>query len=137
TIRRAAQLQADRAHRLEAQGSLLATIAGAATPVANGGAPVPGEAALTRGFRPRHVIEAAEEAGISRQYVLMALAELPKGTLPSTASTVMGVSEREASAFLGTDDRSLGVSLVIRATSARTLRALGVVLQQSPYELRL
>ena len=137
--RRAAQLQADAAHRLEARRDLLATVAGGA---ANGGANGDANdgtsaASLTSGYRLQDVAAAAEEAGISRQYVVMALAELPKGTLPSTASHVMGVSEREAELFLGTEERSLGVSHVVRATPARTLRALGVVLQQSPYELRL
>jgi hypothetical protein len=49
----------------------------------------------------------------------------------------MGVGEREASFFLKARARSLGVSHVVAASPARTLRALGAVLQQPPYELQL
>jgi hypothetical protein len=49
----------------------------------------------------------------------------------------MGVSERQATRFLGTEERSLGVSHVVPAPPGRVLRALGVVLQQAPYDLQL
>jgi hypothetical protein len=49
----------------------------------------------------------------------------------------MGVSDREATLFLGTEAHALTVSHVVPASPARTLRALGAVLQQAPYELRL
>ena len=78
---------------------------------------------------------AAEEAGISRQYVALALAELPRGTLPTDAG--IGVSEAQAIRFLGTDVRALVVSHVVPAPPGRTLRALGAVLQQAPYGLQL
>ena len=143
--RRAAQLQADALHRMEARESLLRiTRAGGAdgqrTVQAGAGAsnmPATGASSLTpgSGYRVADVAGAAEEAGISRQYVAMALAELPRGGLPSTQ--VLGVSEKEATVFLGTDVRSVSVSVEIPATPARTLRAMGAILQQSPYELKL
>jgi predicted Ser/Thr protein kinase len=129
--KRAAQLQADALHRLEARQSLTLNAAMAREP----GAAAHDEAA-TLGYRLTDVVGAAAEAGISRQYVAMALAELPRGTLPAKASK-LGMSERTARRYLGTDVRSIGVSVVIAASPARTLRALGAVLQQSPYELQL
>jgi hypothetical protein len=65
----------------------------------------------------------------------MALAELPRGALPSTA--VLGVSEREATRFLGTEVRSVSVTVELPAPPARALRELGAVLRQQPYELQL
>jgi hypothetical protein len=47
------------------------------------------------------------------------------------------VSERHATLFLGTVERSLSVTHVVPAPPARVLRALGVVLQHAPYELQL
>ena len=87
------------------------------------------------GHRVVDVALAAEEAGISRQYVALALAELPRGTLPTDAG--IGVSEAQAVRFLGTDVRALVVSHVVPAPPGRTLRALGAVLQQAPYDLQL
>jgi hypothetical protein len=131
--RRAAQLQADALRRLEARRDLLAR--GAAPADAPNGADAPADGA----YRLADVAAAAGEAGISRQFVALALAELPRGArVPAAAGGgVDGVSERQATAFLGTAERSLGVSFVVPAPPARALRALGVVLQQSPYELRL
>jgi serine/threonine protein kinase len=126
--RRAAQLQADALRRLQARRDLLST-AGPAAPAVDGS-----DHPAASGYRLDDVAAAAAEAGISRQYVAMALAELPRGVaVPATP----GVGEREATAFLGTTERSLGVSHVVPAPPARALRALGVVLQQAPYELRL
>jgi hypothetical protein len=62
---------------------------------------------------------------------------LPRGTLPTAAAGALGVSERQATLFLGTEERSLAVTHDVPAPPARTLRALGAVLQQAPYELRL
>lgn len=137
--RRAAQLQVDALHRLEARESLLRSGSAASRSAASdsgdaGRSPVESPSS---GYRLADVAVAAEEAGISRQYVAMALAELPRGTLPTTAAAALGVSEREATAFLGTDVRSVGVTVEIAASPGRTLRALGVVLQQAPYELQL
>jgi predicted Ser/Thr protein kinase len=128
--RRAAQLQADALRRQE-------MTAGAVERLGPGrGQPTRGAVGDAEGYRVSDVAAAAEEAGISRQYVALALAELPQGTLPTDAA-VAGVSERHATLFLGTVERSLSVTHVVPAPPARVLRALGVVLQHAPYELQL
>jgi hypothetical protein len=136
--RRAAQLQAEALQRLERRRDLLPRAQGSG---ARGEATRPDGAEAERptsGYRLADVAVAAEEAGISRQYVAMALAELPPGALTAAApATPAGVSESQATLFLGTDERSLGVAHVVPAPPGRTLRALGVVLQQAPYELQL
>ena len=131
--RRAAQLQADALRREERSGGAAQRLgAGPGERTRGADADAGGGAA---GYRVADVAAAAEEAGISRQYVALALAELPRGTLPTAAAG--GAGERRATLFLGTAERSLSVSLVVPASPARTLRALGVVLQQAPYELQL
>lgn len=138
--RRAAQLQADALHRMEARDSLL-RIARASDQPAERAAAVDAsparDAMLTpgAGYRIADVAGAAEEAGISRQYVAMALAELPRGGLPTAAA--LGIDERQATRFLGTEVRSVAVTVEIPTPPARALRAMGAVLQQAPYELRL
>jgi predicted Ser/Thr protein kinase len=130
--RRAAQLQADALHRLEETKLSLRRVSDAR----DVGGPGSDRAAdVTAGYRITDVAEAAAEAGISRQYVAMALAELPRGA--QTAAATMGVSEDEAARYLGTDVRSVGVTVEVPATPGRTLQALGIVLPQSPYDLQL
>ena len=133
--RRAAQLQADALNRVEAREGLQ-RIARAGS-AADGASAQVQQQALTpgSGYRLADVAGAAEEAGISRQYVAMALAELPRGGLP--AATALGVDERQATRFLGTEVRSVAVTVELPAPPARALRAMGAVLQQAPYELRL
>ena len=115
--RRAAQLQADALQRLEAARDLRPR-------------PSSGD-----GYPLVDVVAAAQEAGISRQYVAMALAERPRdGAAPMVSS---GVDEAQARRFLGTDQRSLAESCIVPAPPARALRALGAVLTQAPYELAL
>src|SRR4029078_4438387 len=80
------------------------------------------------------VAAAAEEAGISRQYVAMALAEIPRGGL-ATEPTSTDMGERVATRSLGTTQRSLAVSVTVNASPARALRALGTALRQAPYSL--
>jgi hypothetical protein len=137
--RRAAQLQADALNRVEARESLHRIARGDASAerTAVGGSEPARQEAVTdgSGYRLADVAGAAEEAGISRQYVAMALAELPRGGLP--AATALGIDERQATRFLGTDLRSVGVTVELPAPPARALRAMGAVLQQAPYELRL
>lgn len=132
--RRAAQLQADQLHRMEARRDLLPRERGVTAANAPAAA---SDVSISSGYRLSDVMEAAEEAGISRQYVAMALAELPQNGLADTQAAEMGVSEQQATRFLGTGERSLGVSVTVAAPPARVLRALGTVLQQQPYALRL
>jgi hypothetical protein len=65
----------------------------------------------------------------------MALAELPRGG--ALAAEPQRVSEREATAFLGTDVRSVSVTVEVPAPPGRALRALGAAVQQAPFDLRL
>jgi serine/threonine protein kinase len=136
--RRAAQLQADALRRLESRSDLLAqpsstTSARALVPSTESSGP------SDSGYAIAHVVAAAQEAGISNQYVAMAMAERPQSKSGAALSVVdpsIGVSERTATLYLGTQERSLAVTHVVEATPARTLRALGSVLQQAPYQLK-
>ena len=130
---RAAQLQADALRRLETGRDLLANAEGN---TADSSAIDP-----ESGYNVEHVVAAAEEAGISAQYIAMAIAELPQGAaggrVLARGHTGIGISERQATLFLATEQRSLAVSHVVPAPPGPTLRALGTILQQAPYSLRL
>jgi hypothetical protein len=109
--RRAAQLQADALHRLELRAArasdsdAAALGAGAAPPAA---------------LRLADVADAAREAGISAQYVAMALAELPRGEALTPGRARAAVDERQATLILGTHERSVAVSHVVAAPPARS-----------------
>lgn len=130
---RAAQLQADALRRLERKDiAPELTVAGAA----RGATPADG-------YRLEHVQAAAVEAGISQQFVSLALAEV-RGARPATAverpgdTTATGQwQERQATRFLGTTERSLAVTRTVAAPPAKVLPALGHILQQAPFELTL
>ncbi|MBK6489410.1 MAG: serine/threonine protein kinase [Gemmatimonadetes bacterium] len=123
---RAAQLQADALRRLDttAMGS-----AATGTPA--------------DGYRLQHVQAAAAEAGISQQFVALAMAELgavgatdgDRGAQPP--APIGGWQERQATRMLGTSERSCAVMRRMPAAPARVLPALGQVLQQSPFGLTL
>lgn len=136
--RRAAQLQADALRRLEERRDLIprGTVRLSIQGSTDGASQAAGSAP-TSGHRLRDVVDAAAEAGISRQYVAMALAELPRGAQAPERMAAMGVSELAATRYLGMEERSLGVSVVVDAAPAQVLRAVGTVLQQPPYELML
>ncbi len=125
---RAAQLQLDAATRIRlraAQGETLP-----AAPVA---------AAPTSGYRLRDVEAAAREVGIAPEYVALALSELPAAPAPAGGAVqpFTALEERAATFSLGSAERSLSVSRVIRAQPARVLEVLGKVVTGAPYELRL
>ncbi|HZF68579.1 MAG TPA: protein kinase [Gemmatirosa sp.] len=126
--RRAAQLQADALHRLELR---------AARVPGPDGASLDTQAAPSVAFRLADVADAAREAGISAQYVAMALAELPRGEALAPGAAREAVGERQATLLLGTHERSVAVSHVVSAPPARALRALGSALRHSPYDLQL
>jgi hypothetical protein len=127
---RAAQLQADAMRRLEqrdiAPELSLAGAARGATPA--------------DGYRLEHVQAAAIEAGISQQFVSLALAEV-RGAVPVAATgdapLVGGWQGRHATRLLGTPDRSLAVTRVVAAPPAKVLAAIGQVLPEGPFELSL
>jgi eukaryotic-like serine/threonine-protein kinase len=132
---RAAQLQAEAAHRMERRAVLDGARVGPRDTGALAGQvrELPDD-----GYRLREVEAAAVEAGISRQYVAIALAELRAGD--GTRALVTAVSDREdrrMTLLMGTADRAVSVSRVIPAPPKATLQALGAVFTGAPYEFTL
>lgn len=129
--RRAAQLQADALQRLESAPMTASFTSSTSSENAAVGLP-------PDGYRLRHVQAAAVEAGISEKFVALALAELPSektGELAEFASA--NWQERRATQILGTRERSCAVTRVMPGAPHRVLQALGLALQQSPWELTL
>jgi len=123
---RAAQLQAEAAHRMERSITLTPSPAGASD------APVPTDA-----FRLSDVEAAAVEAGISRQFVAIAIAERSAGANAGGMAVVPldDRNERRITTILGTTDRSLSVARVIGASPKETLALIGRVFTGQPYLL--
>jgi hypothetical protein len=112
---RAAQLQAAAAQRLER------------------GVALQGEADSASGrYRLRDVEAAAVEAGISRQYVALALAEreAKPGAAPSVV--ISDRLDRQCTTLMGTTERAVSVSRVIPMAPQATLAALGTVFTSEP-----
>jgi eukaryotic-like serine/threonine-protein kinase len=125
---RAAQLQAEAAHRMERSVTLSAAASGSA------GSEMPAEA-----YRLRDVEAAAVEAGISRQYVAIALAERtagPDGAL-SVSAPLDDRMQRRVNTMLGTPAQSISASRVIRASPKDTLKLIGRVFTTTPFHLRV
>ena len=123
---RAAQLQAEAAHRMERSITLTPSPAGVAD------APVPTDA-----FRLSDVEAAAVEAGISRQFVALALAERTESPHGSDAAVVPfdPSLDRRITTMLGTTQRGISASRVIRASPKVTLQLIGRVFTAQPYLL--
>ncbi len=144
--RRAAELQAEAAARLESRmrsandtRSMVAISVGG-----NGAAPESTATSKasptvpTDAYRLRDVESAAAEVGISQQYVALALAELkasPDALL--RAQPASRLKEQLATRVLGTSQRTLSVSRVIRSAPREVLQAVGRTLQSPPYWLSL
>jgi serine/threonine protein kinase len=122
---RAAQLQAEAAHRMERNARLQSNNASSDTA---GG---PGN------FRVAEVEAAAVEAGISRQYVALALAERRAGDRNANAVVLSESQDAQFTALLGTKDRAVSVSRVIPASPKVTLAAIGSVFTAEPYRLNV
>jgi predicted Ser/Thr protein kinase len=129
--RRAAQLQAEAASRLESRTR--EQVALARTDGRDGAGREP-----SGGFRVTAVQAAAEEAGISRQFVSLALAELRADT---GAGQGMVARSAEPSAIvratLGRTPRTISISRVFDHSPRRVLAAMGMALQRAPAGLRL
>ncbi|MBK9410240.1 MAG: hypothetical protein IPN47_19785 [Gemmatimonadetes bacterium] len=129
--RRAAQLQAEAASRLESHAR--EQVALARTDGRDGAGREP-----SGGFRVTAVQAAAEEAGISRQFVSLALAELRADT---GAGQGMVARSAEPSAIvratLGRTPRTISISRVFDHSPRRVLAAMGMALQRLPAGLRL
>ena len=118
---RAAQLQSDAASRLELRSRQGTGLTSVTTALATGG------------YRLRDVEAAAQEVGINAEFVALALAE-QAGPRPPVLSPVSGTrKDRAITTLLGTSERSLSVSRVIRGNPKAVLEAIGRVLPGRPY----
>lgn len=116
---RAAQLQAEAATRLEQRSRAGAQLTGLTIDQPSGG------------YRLSDVEAAAREVGISAEFVALAFAEQEVGTRPAIVSE--GANERVTTALMGTGERSVSASRVIRATPKAVLEAIGRVCPARPY----
>ena len=92
----------------------------------------------TNSYRVRDVEAAALEVGISQRYVALAMAELQSS--PSAVRSMQPVSEWKnslATNLLGTEQRTVSVSRVFRFSPRETLKAVGRAFQSAPYSLLL
>ncbi len=125
---RAAQLQAEAAHRMERSVMLSSSTSRD-----------PSTALPNDSYRLKDVEAAAVEAGISRQFVAIALAERNAagngGTLAVAPLDVR--TERRITTMLGTTDRSISVARVIKASPKTTLQVVGRVFTAQPYMLKV
>lgn len=126
---RAAQLQAEAAARLEARARQTGTL-----PATRGASPA---GVPTSGFRLRDVEAAALEAGISQQYVAVAMAELQSSVVVAPSETEGAISDRVSQLALGSARRQASVTRIIHAPAAKVLQAMGQVLQGAKHNLRL
>ncbi|MES2178654.1 MAG: serine/threonine-protein kinase [Gemmatimonadota bacterium] len=125
--RRAAQLQAETLSRIDTRRANSALV------VNSGSHPTPGS-----GHPIERVRQAAVEAGISAQFIDLALAEMPRNARGAPVVTEphdVDRTERHASMMLGTNDKSFSVTRVIHAPPARVLRAMGSVWRAAPWSL--
>ena len=93
----------------------------------------------TDAYRIRDVEAAAVEAGISRQFVAIALAER---TAASTngAVAVAALSdrdERRLTAMFGTSDRSISASRTLRVSPKSALQLIGRVFTTTPFHIKV
>ncbi len=121
---RAAQLQAEAAHRLERTAKLQAPSTTAHADGSSGS------------YRVRDVEAAAVEAGISRQYVALALAERRTQASGELVPVVSERLDRQFTSMLGTADRAISVSRLISASPKATLAAIDTVFTAAPYKLK-
>jgi predicted Ser/Thr protein kinase len=149
--RRAAELQAEAAARLESRlraagGTRALSPGSSATHGAADGAAgpstpsAPGHAssAPTDAYRLRDVEAAALEAGISQRFVALAVAELQRAPQAlQKAQAEAGWKERSATRLFGTTQRTVSVTRAFRDPPRVVLKALGRTLQAHPYGLVL
>jgi hypothetical protein len=132
--RRAAELQAEAASRLETRIRTNDTRALAA---GNDGTASTSDAP-TDAFSLKDVEAAAVEAGISQRYVALAVDELrskPVGQM--AAGELSPFAERLSTRVFGTAQRTISVSRIFRSPPRSVLPALGRSLQASPWLLSL
>jgi|JI6StandDraft_1071083.scaffolds.fasta_scaffold04339_4 serine/threonine protein kinase len=143
--RRAAELQAEAAARLESRmrsasdtRRLTAVSSSDVSGDPSDGAPAD-TVVPTSAYRLQDVEAAAAEVGISQKYVALALAEL-QGSGNNALQRVQPVpewKERLSTRLLGTSQRSVSVSRIFRHSPRVVLQALGRALQTAPWSLTL
>jgi hypothetical protein len=121
-LRRAAQLQAEAAERMDGHSRALAARRGA-------------EADAESGFQRADIEAAAEEAGISPEYVRQALQE--QDTLGEHAAVLAPWVDRAGTRMLRTRERSVEVAREIDAEPQAVLDAMQRVLPAHPYTMTL
>lgn len=122
---RAAQLQAEAAHRMERNVAINRDATAQHSAVSD-----------TSGYSARDVEESAVDAGISRQYVAIAMAE--RQSQQANAPMLVGEAEdRRVTTLLGVTARSISVSRIITASPRATLEAIGRVATAKPFQLTL
>jgi hypothetical protein len=135
--KRAAQLQAEAAARLEretranASRALGSDVAVAGTTSATAGV------APTSTYRVQDVEAAAVEAGISQRFVALALSELPRDTAAMSVVAEGSLRERVGKSLLGELKRSISVSRIVRAPARDVLKAIGRTFQGLPFRMML
>jgi hypothetical protein len=128
--RRAAQLQADAAARLEARTREAASLPSSTA----ARSPITAETP-EGGYRQADVEQAAAEAGISRQYVAVALAELQSSG--GVVADVNDGSDTTAKIVLGVDRPEVSITRRIAQPPRAVLAAMGKALQAAPARLTL
>ncbi len=88
-------------------------------------------------YRLSHVTAAAVEAGISPEFVALAIAELPTLVPSAESADLTPYEARVADRLFRATERSISVSRVIAAPAKEVLAAIGSVFPGYPYELRL
>ncbi len=131
--KRAAQLQAEAAARLERQTRTTSTRVPATANQAGGATGAP----PTSAYRVRDVEAAAVEAGISQRFVALALSELPSNAEGQITLEGGSVEERIGSVVIGRMQRSLSVARIIRAPAREVLQAMGRCFQGHPFRMAL
>jgi len=121
-LRRAAQLQAEAAERMDGHSRALAAHRGA-------------EADVEGGYQRADIEAAAEEAGISPEYVRRALQE--QDTLGEHAAALAPWVDRAGTRMLRTRERSVEVAREVEAEPQAVLDAMQRVLPAAPYTMTL
>ena len=137
--RRAAQLQAEAAARLERETRAHATRALGPGTRADGDASASHDASAPGAstYRLQDVESAAMEAGISQRFVALALSELPldaNAPLPLNGTSLRG---RMAQRLFGDLRPALSVSRIIRSPAREVLKLMGRTFQGTPFRMTL
>lgn len=122
--RRAARLQMEAAQRLEERSRSLVVRAPGEDQTRTGGS-----------LRQSDVEAAAQEAGISAEYVQLAQAELQAQA--GSGDVLEGWEDRAATRFLRTGERSIELSRLVAAPAAAVIAAMQRVFPAHPYYLAL